>query len=86
VSRKKSGADFQLCKQVTQLETDGADMEMAKGWKLAKGWNSQMTWNLMLCENDQEELISGDEVGMSSAGEAPKILKIQDEECGQTAG
>jgi len=73
-----------LCKQVDQLETKRADMELAKVWKLAKGENSRMTWNPLLCENDQEELISGDEVGMSSAGGTPNILTIQEVECGQT--
>jgi len=67
-----------LYKQVDQLETEGTDME------LAKVWNSQMTWNPMLCEKEQEKLISGDKDGMSSEGEKPKILTIQDEECGQT--
>jgi len=47
---------------------------------LTKEWNSQKTWNPMDSEEEQEEFISGDEDGMSSEGEKPKIFTINDEE------
>jgi len=46
LSIQESGAEFQLCNQVTQLETDGADME------LAQSLNSQMTWDPVRSAND----------------------------------
>jgi len=47
--------------------------------ELTEEWKSQMTWNPMDSEEEQEELIGGDENGMSSEGEKPEMLSIHDE-------